>query len=538
MRFGRLLLLLGVLLLALPASSGPAVADQDEASAVRTASPIKHVVVIYQENVSFDHYFATYPHAANPAGEPAFHASARTPTVNGLNDTLLKINPNLSNPQRLSRSQAHTCDQGHDYTAEQLAADHGAMDRFVQETGANLTVAQCTGQATGVSPNYAVMDYYDGNTVTAMWNYAQRFSMSDNHFSTGYGPSTPGALNLISGNTFGAICGSSTYNAPACATAPPFYSTNSKPGVVAPQGPGTVTGDPQPYFDNCTTRGSAQLGGENVGDLLNAKGLTWGWFQGGFDNCATTHAATGGTGAPATKDYIPHHQPFQYYQSTANPNHLPPSSPANIGKQDQANHQYNVDAFWTAANAGRLPAVSFLKAPAYQDGHANYSTPLDEQTFLVTSINRLQQLPTWKSTAIVIAYDDSDGWYDHVMAPLVHQSQTTLDALTGTNQCGADPTRVPSGQQARCGFGPRLPLLVISPFAKRNFVDSSLSDQSSILRFIEDNWSLGRIGAGSADATAGSLAGMFDYARPSTKPLILDPSTGQPRDSEQADSEQ
>jgi phospholipase C len=533
MRFGRLLLLLGVLLLALPASSGPAVTAQDEAAGAMTATPIKHVVVIYQENVSFDHYFATYPHAANPAGEPSFHPSARTPTINGLNDTLLTINPNLSNPQRLSRSQAHTCDQGHDYTAEQRATDHGAMDRFVQETGANLTVGQCTGQATGVAPNYAVMDYYDGNTVTALWNYAQRFAMSDNSFSTGYGPSTPGALNLVSGSTFGAICGSdNTFNAQPCA---PNTSTASTPGQVDPQGPGTVTADPRPFFDNCHTRESARLGGRNVGDLLNAKGLTWGWFQGGFADCTVKHTAIGAT---PVADYIPHHEPFQYYQQTANPKHLPPSSPANIGKQDQANHQYDVNDFWTAADAGRLPAVSFLKAPAYQDGHAGYSTPLDEQTFLVDSINHLQKLPSWKSTAIVIAYDDSDGWYDHVMAPLVHESQTNLDALTGTNQCGVDPSKVPSGQQARCGFGPRQPLLVISPFAKRNFVDSSLTDQSSILRFIEDNWNLGRIEAGSADATAGSLAGMFDYARPSARTLILDPSTGQPRDGERADSGQ
>jgi phospholipase C len=410
------------------------------------------------------------------------------------------------------------------------------MDLFVEQTGANLTLAQCLNQTGGDPNNYAVMDYYDGNTVTALWNYAQRFSMSDNHFGTGYGPSTPGALNLISGNTFGAVCGSATYNAPPCAITAPFFSTNSKPGVVAPQGAGTVTGDPQPYFDKCTSRGSAQLGGKNVGDLLNARGLTWGWFQGGFADCTAKHTATGATGLQV--DYIPHHQPFQYYQSTANPNHLPPSSEANIGKQDQANHQYDLDAFTTAAKAGRLPAVSFVKAPGYQDGHAGYSTPLDEQTFLVNTINQLQQLPTWKSTAIVIAYDDSDGWYDHVMAPLVHQSQTTLDALTGTNQCGANPNKVPSGQQARCGFGPRQPLLLISPYSKSNFVDGTLTDQSSILRFIEDNWSLGRIGAGSADATAGTLAGMFDYARPSTKPLLLDPTTGQPRDSEQADPQQ
>src|SRR2546425_8755475 len=113
MRFTRLLLLLGVFLLALPAAS-TAVADQDYAGGTKTATPIKHLVVIYQENVSFDHYFGTYPNAANKPGEPAFHASARTPTIDGLGTTLLTANPNLSNPQRLSRSQAHTCDQNHE----------------------------------------------------------------------------------------------------------------------------------------------------------------------------------------------------------------------------------------------------------------------------------------------------------------------------------------------------------------------------------------------------------------------------------------
>src|ERR1700716_3523303 len=245
-----------VMLAALALVPALSIADtvHDPAAADGTATPIKHLIVIYQENVSFDHCFGTYPNVANKPGEPAFHASARTPTIDGLGTTLLTANPNLSNPQRLSRSQAHTCDQNHEYPAEQQAADHGAMDRFVEFTSAFTTppptpttpetVAQCTGQATGVNPNYAVMDYYDGNTVTALWNYAQRFAMSDNSFSTGYGPSTPGALNLISGNTFGAVCANgSTINAPACPT--PF-STNSMPGVPAAQGAGTVIGDPQP----------------------------------------------------------------------------------------------------------------------------------------------------------------------------------------------------------------------------------------------------------------------------------------------------
>ena len=196
-----------------------------------------------------------------------------------------------------------------------------------------------------------------------------------------------------------------------------------------------------------------------------------------------------------------------------------------IGKTDQANHQYDLSYFWTAVNEGQMPAVSFLKAPAYQDGHAGYSDPLDEQTFLTTTINKLEKTDAWKSTAVVIAYDDSDGWYDHVLAPIVSQSNDPNDALTGTGSCGTPKAGAYTG---RCGYGPRLPLLVISPFAKSNFVDHSVTDQSSILRFIEDNWNLGRIGNQSFDALAGTLNNLFSFHDNENQPLFLDPTTGEP----------
>jgi phospholipase C len=176
--------------------------------------------------------------------------------------------------------------------------------------------------------------------------------------------------------------------------------------------------------------------------------------------------------------------------------------------------------------------VSFLKASAYQDGHAGYSDPLDEQTFLVNTINFLQLLPSWKSTAVVILYDDSDGWYDHQMSPIVHKSQTTADTLTGVSLCGS--TAPADGQQGRCGYGPRLPFMVISPFAKRNFVDHSVTDQSSIIRFIEDNFGTGQIGGGSSDAYAGSVLNMFDFSAEGDdedgrdSALFLDDATGEP----------
>jgi phospholipase C len=232
-------------------------------------------------------------------------------------------------------------------------------------------------------------------------------------------------------------------------------------------------------------------------------------------------------------DYIPHHEPFQYYTPTANLLHTRPSSVRMIGKEgDGANHQYDADDFFAAVKAGNFPAVSFLKAPAYQDAHAGYSNPLDEQTWLVTVINFLERQPDWKSTAVIVAYDDSDGWYDHQMGPLINQSTSKVDGITGPGQCGDGTTALPGPAvdhaQGRCGYGPRLPLLVISPFARRNYVDHSLTDQTSVLRFIEDNWLHGeRVGGGSFDALAGSINNMFDFSHPDARPYILDKSTGE-----------
>jgi phospholipase C len=226
-------------------------------------------------------------------------------------------------------------------------------------------------------------------------------------------------------------------------------------------------------------------------------------------------------------DYNVHHESFQHYVSTANPQHLPPTSIAMIGRQDQANHQYDIRDFWAAADNGNLPAVSYLKAPSYEDGHAGYSDPLDEQRFLVQTINRLEKLPTRKSTAVVINWDDSDGWYDHQIGPIIYQSQASLDTLTNPGLYGSNSMRVPmsdSGapEQGRCGVGPRIPLLVISPFSNSNYVDNTFTDQTSIVRFIEDNWLVGqRIGGGSKRRdrrNAGQHAGLRPARRTAAVP--------------------
>ena len=351
------------LVLTLATATGPGVLPAFAASksGPRTATPIHHLVVIFQENISFDHYFGTYPVALNPSGEPHFHARPGTPTVNGYTTALLNNNPNLNpangtgatNPFRLDPSQAVTSDQDHNYTAEQSAFDFGLMDLFPKFVGTPGPPPSGGGIVNTTGLN---MGYYDGNTVTALWYYAQFFAMSDNSFSTTFGPSTPGALNLISGQTNGVV------------------QTLNGQGDEVDGGNGslTVIGDPDPIGDVCSnpTRNQVQMKSQNIGDLLNAAGVTWGSFMGGFNlstvnpngstGCSRSSAGLAGT----TNDYIPHHAWFQYYATTANPSHTRPANIWEIGQNGPANHGYDLNDFFAAVQAGNYPAVSFLKAQA------------------------------------------------------------------------------------------------------------------------------------------------------------------------------
>ncbi|HEV7163630.1 MAG TPA: alkaline phosphatase family protein [Solirubrobacteraceae bacterium] len=609
----------------------------------QTTTPIKHVVVIFQENVSFDHYFGTYPSSANTDGQP-FKASKSTPAVDGLlpatspsipaalqhSTNLLYSNPNSSQPQRLDSSATGLsgnaggqlmCDQDHNYSDEQQSFDNGNMDRFVQSVG---TASGNTPFGTPCNPS-SVMDYYDGNAVTGLWNYAQHYAMSDNSFGTTFGPSAPGAVNLVAGDTGNVDMAHLANN--------PSISTSTSPDAdLTANGLGgySLTSDAQPYWDDCSTRDAVAMSGTNIGDELNGAGLSWGWFEGGlrpstsyqealtatgksgqptstftpdqfstyFSNaanrpahssnqnlCSSVHpvgVALGGSGQWGYKDdYIPHHEPFQYYASTANPHHLaiPTNSSGQdtlaglheIGRDTQSyvtgtpqfntpNHQYDTSDFNQLVEAinrrevspSTLPAVSFLKAPGFQDGHAAYSEPADEQQFIATTVNELMRSPDWKNTVVMVNYDDSDGWYDHVYSGVTNPSLSPADNLTNTSltvpttgtsgQCGGTPQGTPetptplANEQGRCGFGPRLPMMVISPYAKKNSVDHNLSDQASMINFIEYNWGVPGI-PGSADQVLASkdasegvpfdLAGMFEFAGKKDGKLFLNPTTGQ-----------
>ncbi len=534
------------------------------------STPIQHVIVLFQENVSFDHYFATYPNALNNTSEPLatqFSVYPGTPTVNGLSPELLNNNPNFNaagsarvNPMRLTPSQAYTCSQNHSYGPEQAAVDGGLLDQFPHFTG-RTTSEGCAADGT------TVLGYFDGNTVTAYWNYAQNFAMNDNSFDAIFGPSTPGALNLVSGQTLGGTVHFGT------------GSTSFWPNTGSPV---ADFGDSDAYLDDCgndkggtvtttstlemNSDATASTGNKNIGDLLNAAGVTWGWFQGGFAPtaaaspgvpavCGAARIAheypsvsptvilpqpappllTGGNIQVSTADYVSHHEPFQFYASTRNPHHLPPTSIAAIGTTDQANHQYDTINFFQALANGNLPAVSFIKAPASYNGHPGNSDPTTEQYWVTQVVNQVMNSPAWATTAIIIAYDDSDGWYDHVTGPIVTTSNIpdptlppVYDHLVAAGNCG---TPVSGATVGRCGHGPRLPLIAISPWANPNFVDHTMTNQASIINFIESNWGLGFIDGptpvspvqnGSFDRFAGTLMNLFNFSgAPNMAPLLL-----------------
>ncbi len=273
-----------------------------------TATPIKHIVVIFGENISFDHYFGTYPKAENNSGETRFHYipsphaghDVANNLITPLDPTrnfapikkldLLKDNPNgpsgsgatfngtsAANPFRLAPSQAGTADQSHAPKPEQVAYDNGKVDQFPGSTGAAGPPPSATAESQAALSKGLVMGYFDGNTVTAMWNYANHFALNDNMYTSQFGPSTPGAINLISGQTNGFAQYTNVVSGTTL-----LHNSHE---VFDGQGGFTLIGDAEPLGDVCSATASDNVAfaGKNIGDLLNNKNITWGWFQGGFN---------------------------------------------------------------------------------------------------------------------------------------------------------------------------------------------------------------------------------------------------------------
>ena len=589
-----------------------------------TKTPIKHLIILVEENEAFDKMFGTYPYAANPQDEssPRFYGIVGnkvpnnylmvdhngypldaqgaeihqfTPDTRPQFNAILNNNPNGINPYRLNYND-YMCASSHQYNEELWA--YGVLkfgsnqlgdlkaDKFLKYSGAgiggdivqnhlaniskiektdspfyrdvfgwaclspsdnmrniynaagnpdsthsissNLELMQGTGLIAGTildpigkynpqgrkyySQRFGqTMGYWDGNSTQALWNYAQHFTISDNFHQLTYGPSVLGHLSHIYGAT-GPLDTRYTTNS--------SLFINSLIGFVTKDGKGNyfMEENLNPVLDVCsnpnitsntndeTSTSAVLMQTRNIGNLLSEYQISWGWFAGGFrnkvdNNCTETGYNQFGTNITTFQSAV---EPFQFSAATANPFHLPPQQGDLIGGEGQANHQYDLSDFVTALNQDKLPAVVYLKAKNYQNGHGYTSSPGDEQNWLVNVMNKIQQSKAYGrgDTAIIITEDDSDGGYDHVIEP---------------------PHRT-YNNNTMYGLGPRLAFVLISPYAKHNYVDSTLTDQTSILRFIKYNWNLGEqlINDYSEENNSGTLQNMFDFSQSaSIKPELL-----------------
>ena len=469
----RILTLLVGTLVALATAPVTAGAESDNG----THSPIKHTIVLYQENISFDHYFGTYGHGSNgiPAGS--------TLTYSNGTSTWGPFAPTQT-------TQSRTCDVDHNYAHMIQMADHGAMDMFLQfgndktvpNPSTSLTCPKFETQtAPGTGEVALANGYYTGTAGDAnaplqnYWKLASQYTLADNFFQGVYGPSTPGAEWLVA-------------------------ATNN------------TTGDPNPIGDICNDYPASISPQDipNLGQEATAAGTSWAWFQGGFGTC--TPASPTGTG------YSAHHNPFQYFTSTADLTHQWAFDPRM--DYSQANRHQRDLSVLDAALAGtaingvvpQLPAISWVKAPQPEDGHPGYSGPALEDQFVGDLVSRLQNSAYWKDTALFIAFDETGGWWDHV-APkdLGGHFATWVNGQPNTAG-GCQYPGIPGAPCAEAGLGPRMPVLVISRFAQHGFVDHDLLNTASLDQWVEWNHRLPALGVwDDRDSNAGTLRGAFIF---------------------------
>jgi phospholipase C len=399
-------------------------------TSAKTASPIKHVVVIFQENRSYDNYFGTYPKA------PGFKALPGTPKSNGIPAGSVNYDVNGQPHYPTLLNDLKTQDVDHNYQDMITGYDNGKMDKVYQ-----VNEAKAPGKGT------IAMGYYDYHAIPALWQYAQHYTLADNYYAPVWGPSTPTALYLIAAQS----------------------GTKDQP----------ITGDPAPKNgfgpDQAWGPLSYNLKYTNIGDKLTTAKRSWAWYQSGY----------------AAKDdtYSSHHNPFQYFQNYED------------GKYNNNLKDYN--NLSTDISNGKLPEVSYVKAGYDSDEHPNNSDPSGE-AFTVKTINDIMNSKYWKDTAIIVTYDESGGYWDHVA-----------------------PKQLPAGPDGLQGDGTRIPALVISPYAKQNYVSHVQYDHSSVLKFIE--WNFGVTSLNNRDQNANNMLDAFDFKKPDFTPYMFNDGSLKPK---------
>src|SRR6478735_1688163 len=453
----------GALALAVSPAFASASATPEAATpiAVRPIEKIKHVIVIYQENWSFDSLYGLFPGANGLANAGAaanqvdkngipyetlpqpIDTTAKPPAPDERFPADLPVGP--FNAADYIPADEETGDLVHRFYQEQYQIDGGKMDKFVAWT-----------DAAGFT-----MSYYDA-TAMPQGLLAQQFTLADNCFHAAFGGSFLSAQWLVAAASptwpdapkkMVAVLGDDGIMITDGVVTPDGYAVNTCFPVKGPY-PSSIT-DPSMLLPEQTN--------PTIGDRLNDAGISWAWYSGGWDDAVAGHP---------DPSFQFHHQAFAYYKNYS------------LGSPGQKAHLKDENDFIAALQSGDLPSVSFLKAIGTDNEHPGYSTLAAGQQWTADMVSAVQASSVWDECAIIIGYDDNGGRWDHVAPPRV-------DAW---------------------GPGSRVPMIIISPYSKKGFVDHTPYDTTSILKFIETRWNLEPLT--SRDANAYDLSNAFDFSAP------------------------
>ena len=430
------------------------------AATTNSLGKLNHIVVIYQENWSFDSLYPTFPgangianagdtiHQIDKDGKPY----ARLPQPVDTNKKPLAADTRIPadlpvqpfDIDKFVPADQQIGDPGRGFYQEQSQIDGGKMDKFI-----------AWGTTGGLT-----MGYFNA-TELAEGRLAQQYTMADNFFHAAYGGSFLNHFWLI------CACTPTWANAPA-----KMIAQLDANGIVTKDGPITPDGYAvntsysvnQPHPANITD--TAQLMPlqtmPTIGDRLDEKQISWGWFSGGWNNALAGHP---------DPLFQFHHQPFVYFAKYAD------------GTPAKGAHLHDEQDFLQALKNNGLPAVSFIKPLGPDNEHPGYATLLKGQQHVADLVQAVQKSQYWNDTAIIITYDENGGFWDHVAPP----------------------------KGDRWGPGTRIPAIIVSPYAKKGLVDHTQYDTTSILKLIEERWDLAPLGT--RDAAANSLTNAFDFSQ-------------------------
>src|SRR6266545_4414438 len=438
----------------------------------QSPNPINHIIVIYQENWSFDSLYGRFPgangiaragaalHQVDKNGQPL--ASLPQPIDTNQKPAVPDKRFPASMPVKpfdigqYVPADQHIGDLVHRFYQEQYQIDGVKMDKFV-------TWSDNGGQ---------VMGYYDATNMPE-GKLAQQYTLADNFFHAAYGGSFLNHFWLI------CACSPKWPNAPASRVAQlDANGVMVKDGSVTPDGYAVNTSftinSPHPPTITDTAQLVPQQTMPTIGDRLSEKGVSWAWYSGGWTD------ALSGRPDPL---FQYHHQPFAFFQNYAD------------GTDGRKQHLKDESEFHHAIQTNTLPAISFVKPLGPENEHPGYATLLRGQQHVADLVQEVQNSPAWADTAIIITYDEQGGFWDHVAPPKIDQ----------------------------WGPGSRVPAIIISPYAKKGYVDHTQYDTTSILKFIENRWELAPLGT--RDAAANDLSNAFNFSQGAQTPSQL-PNTG------------